>query len=116
MLGLGSTAVSPDERRAHVREPSNDPAKLVTATGQVLSVTVVDRSLRGLRIHHPDAASLPTEVTLLSPGAGTAFMARVVWRTAPYAGLLVTKSIDMRSATGADAATLRKLWREHIVS
>ena len=115
MPGLESAAF-PAERRSHIRETASDPARLVTPSGQVFNVTVADRSLRGLRIYFADAGSLPTEVTILLPTLGMVYLARVVWRTAPYAGLLVTKSVDMRRATGPDVAELRLLWREHVVA
>ena len=38
----------------------------------------------------------------------------MVWRTAPYAGLSILRTVDMRTASGADSAGLQKLWREHI--
>lgn len=107
-------SASAAERRLHPREAASDRVKLVAGSGAVFDVTVVDRSLRGMRIEFAGAASLPTEVTVLSPATGSVHMARVVWRTAPYAGLLVSRTVDMRTATGPDTANLRRLWREHI--
>ena len=102
------------DRRLHPRESASDPVKLVTRSGQVFDMVVVDRSLRGMRVQSHDVASLPSEVTVLAPRSGAVHEARVVWRTSPYAGLLLTRSVDMRSAAGSETAELRRLWREHI--
>ena len=102
------------DRRIHPREAVHEEVRLVGGGGHVFDVLVVDRSLRGLRIQFAGAATLPGDVTVLSRSAGVAHVAKVVWRTAPYAGLSITRTVDMRTATGPETATLRKLWREHI--
>ena len=53
---------------------------------------------------------------MLSRAKGSAMRAQVVWRTAPYAGLSISATIDMRTAQGPDTAELRRLWREHIAA
>ncbi len=82
--------------------------------GQTYDALVVDRSLRGLRVELDQAAILPSEITVLSRNAGAIHLAKVVWRTAPYAGLAITRTVDMRTASGPESAGLHKLWREHI--
>jgi hypothetical protein len=114
MPDLGLPYASGAERRLHPREATSEAVKLVSGTGAVFDAVVVDRSLRGMRIEFGGVSALPSEVTVLSPATGSAYLARVVWRTAPYAGLMVTRTVDMRTATGSDTANLRKLWREHI--
>jgi hypothetical protein len=102
------------DRRVDPREATSDRVKLVAGAGAVFDAVVVDRSLRGLRIQYSGAGSLPAEVTLLYPAAGAAYVARVVWRTPPYAGLSITRTVDMRTASGAEGERLRRLWWEHI--
>ncbi len=51
---------------------------------------------------------------MLARPAGAVHMAKVVWRTAPYAGLSIVRTVDMRTASGPEPAGLHKLWREHI--
>ena len=109
-----SVASSPADRRVHPRASASETVRLVTSSGHAYDALVVDRSLRGLRVHLEQAATLPTEVTVLSRGAGAAHVAKVVWRTAPYAGLSIARTVDMRTASDPDSAGLRKLWREHI--
>ena len=109
-----SVASSAADRRLYPREVASETVRLVTTGGHAYDAVVVDRSLRGLRVRLDQAATLPTEVTVLSRGAGAAHMAKVVWRTAPYAGLSIARTVDMRTALGPEAAGLHKLWREHI--
>ena len=109
-----SVASSPADRRLHSREAASETVRVVTADGHAYDAVVVDRSLRGLRLRLDRTAALPSEVTVLSRAAGAVHMARVVWRTAPYAGLSITRSVDMRAASGAQVAGLHKLWRGHI--
>ena len=110
-MSLGS---QPADRRQHAREAADEPVRLVTAGGHAYDAAVVDRSFRGLRIRLEQAAILPGEVTVLARGAGTVHLAKVVWRTPPYAGLSITRTVDMRTAAGPEAAGLHKLWRDHI--
>ena len=114
MSESGAALSSAPDRRAHVRDEVSDPVRLVTRSGQVFEATAVDRSLRGLRVRLSEAAILPSEVTVLSRNAGAVYLARIVWRTPPYAGLLISRTIDMRTASGPDTSELRRLWREHI--
>ena len=86
----------------------------MTSSGQVFEAAAVDRSLRGMRLRLAAVASLPTELTILVPTAGVAHPARLVWRTAPFAGFLLLRTVDMRTAGGPGEADLRRLWREHI--
>ncbi len=88
--------------------------RLVTANGHAYDVALVDRSLSGMRIRLDPTAILPGELTVLARSAGAVHLARVVWRTPPYAGLSITRTVDMRTAAGPDTAALHKLWREHI--
>ena len=101
------------ERRRDERVAASDAVKLVTGSGQVFAVTAVDRSLRGLRLRSADVAALPVELTVLVPSAGVAHLARLVWRSAPFAGLLLLRTVDMRTASGSGEEPLRRLWREH---
>ena len=109
-----SSALSSAERRQHVREGADDPVRLVSRSGHAYDAVVVDRSLRGLRIRYDDAAMLPSELMVLSRSAGAIHVAKVVWRTAPYAGLAVASTVDMRTASGPDSARLHMLWREEM--
>ena len=102
------------DRRSQARASASEEIRLVAPSGQVFQATVVDRSLRGLRVQLGDASTLPTELTVLSRDSGAVHVARTVWRTPPYAGLSISRTIDMRSATGADTGEFRRLWREHI--
>ena len=86
----------------------------MTSSGHTYDAAVVDRSFRGLRIRLDQAAVLPGDVTVLARSAGAVHVAKVVWRTPPYAGLSITRTVDMRTAAGPEAAALHKLWREHI--
>jgi hypothetical protein len=110
----GSAASAAADRRLHPREAASDPIRIVTESGAVFDATVVDRSLRGMRIECADGGSLPGEVVVLSISAGAAFVARVVWRTPPYAGLFIVRTVDMRTASGPDSDRFRRLWREHL--
>ena len=114
MLEPGRSAPSASDRRQDERSAVFDPVKLVASSGQVFDATVVDRSLRGLRIETMQAASLPPELTVLSRAMACVYKARVVWRTAPYAGLSISQGVDMRTASGSELDKVRKLWREHI--
>ena len=105
---------TPADRRLHPREAADEPVRLVTASGHAYDVAVVDRSFRGMRILVDRAATLQGEVTVLARSAGAVHVAKVVWRTPPYAGLSITRTVDMRTAAGPDTAGLQKLWREHI--
>ena len=113
MSEVASKEPSFAERREHVRASTRDDVKLVTTSGRVFTVAVVDRSLRGLRLRSADVALLPTKLTVLVPSAGLAHLARLVWRTAPFAGLVLLRTVDMRAASGAHDEPLRRLWREH---
>jgi hypothetical protein len=113
-MSVSGLAVHGAERREHPREAANEPVKVVTGGGHVLPAVVVDRSLRGMRLRIDDVSALSGELTVLHPTRGLAQFARIAWRTAPYAGLSITRSVEMRTATGADTVQLRKLWREHI--
>ncbi len=88
--------------------------RLVTGSGHAYDVVLVDRSLRGLRVQHDPATSLTGDVTVLSRRDGAAYVARVVWRSAPYAGLSISRTVDMRTVSGPESAGLHKLWREQI--
>ena len=110
-VSLGS---GPADRRLHPREAADEPVRLITVGGHAYDAVVVDRSLRGLRILLDQAATLQGEVTVLARSAGAVYVARVVWRTPPYAGLSITRTVDMRTSAGHDTAGLHKLWREHI--
>ncbi len=114
MLEPGLSAPSASDRRQDRRTTACDAVKLVAATGQVFDAMMVDRSLRGLRIETAKAASLPPELTVLSRAMACVYRAQVVWRTAPYAGLSISQSVDMRTASGPELSDVRKLWREHI--
>ena len=109
-----SVASSAADRRLHPREAASETVRLVDRSGHAFDAVVVDRSLRGLRVQLEAAATLPSEVTVLSRSAGAAYVAKVVWRTAPYAGLSISSTVDMRTASGPESAGLLKLWREHI--
>ena len=109
-----SVAPSPADRRLHPREAASETVRLVAPSGHAYDAVVVDRSLRGLRVQLDAAGTLPSEVTVLSRNSGAAYVAKVVWRTAPYAGLSISNTVDMRTASGPDSAGLRRLWREHI--
>ena len=109
-----AVAPTPADRRQDPREGASEAVKLITVGRHAFEAEVVDRSLRGLRVRLADAAALPTEVTVLSRATGSAHLARVVWRTSPYVGLSLLKTIEMRTASGVEAEELRKLWREHI--
>ena len=102
------------ERRRDERNTAEEAVRLVASSGQVFDAVAVDRSLRGMRVSSPRVASFSTELTVLVPSAGVAHLARLVWRTAPYAGLLLARSVDMRAASGPGEAELRRLWREHV--
>ncbi len=108
---LGS---APADRRQHARDVVDEPVRLVTASGHAYDAAVVDRSFRGMRVRLDPAAMLPAEVTVLARSAGLVHVAKVVWRTPPYAGLSITRTVDMRTAAGPEAAGLHKLWRQHI--
>ena len=109
--------VHPDaDRRLEARQAASERVKLIGAQSRAFEAEVVDRSLRGLRVRLDQAASLPAEVTVLSPASGAAHIARVVWRSAPYAGLSILKTIELRTASGPETAALRRLWREHIAA
>ena len=109
-----SLAPSADDRRLHPRAAASEPVRLVSLSGHVYDARVVDRSLSGLRVQLDEAATMPSELTVLSRSAGAVYMAKVVWRTVPYAGLSITRTVDMRTASGPETAPLHKLWREHI--
>lgn len=102
------------ERRQDLRIAADDAVRLVASSGQVFDATAVDRSLRGMRVRFASVVALPTELTVLVPSSGVAHPARLVWRSAPYAGLLLLRTVEMRAASGPDEADLRRLWREHV--
>ena len=114
MFESGAAPSSSEDRRSHPRDAVSDPVKLVARSGQVFEALAVDRSLRGLRVQLSQAAILPTDVTVLSRSAGAVYLARIVWRTPPYAGLSISRTVDMRTASGPDTNEFRRLWREHI--
>ena len=109
-----AVATSAADRRLHTRETASETVRLVAPGGHAYDAVVVDRSLRGLRVQLEAAGTLPSEVTVLSRSTGAAHVARVVWRAPPYAGLAISRTVDMRTAAGPDSAGLLKLWREHI--
>jgi hypothetical protein len=113
-ISKGSPEPNASDRRLYPRESVSDAVRIVTAAGAVFDATVVDRSLRGMRIECAEGASLPSDVTILSLSAGAAYVARVVWRTPPYAGLSILRTVDMRTATGSESERFHKLWREHL--
>lgn len=109
--------VRPEDRREHPRSPAQGRLKLIPGSlaaprGPALDVELVDRSMTGLRVRLEHAVSLSGDVVLLSASTGQAYEARVVWKTSPYMGLQLRRTVDVRSATGAESAALRKLWRE----
>ncbi|MGC1300869.1 MAG: PilZ domain-containing protein [Caulobacteraceae bacterium] len=111
--------VQPDDRREYPRSPAHGRAKLIlgqiTGAGTrapALDVEIVDRSMTGLRIRLEREGAVTGDVVLMSAATGQAYEARVVWKAYPHVGLQVRRGIDMRSANGPEAATLRKLWRE----
>ena len=109
-----SVASSVIDRRLHPREAVREAVRLVTPTGRAYDAVVVDRSLRGLRIEIDAATILPAEMSVLSQSAGAVHMAKIVWRTGSYVGVSILRTVDMRTASGPEAASLHKLWREHI--
>ena len=109
-----SVAPFAGDRRLYPREAASEAVRLVAPSGHAYDAVVVDRSLRGLRVQLEAAGTLPSEVTVLSRSTGAAHVARVVWRTASYAGLSISRTVDMRTASGSESAGLLKLWREHI--
>lgn len=109
-----SATSSVADRRLHPREAASEKVRLVTPSGHVYDAQVVDRSFRGLRVQLDEASKMPAEVTVLSRASGVVHVAKVVWRSAPFAGLSITGTTDMRTAAGPESAALHKLWREHI--
>ena len=65
-------------------------------------------------------ASVPcrAEVTVLSRATGCGRTGRrVVWRSAPYAGLSISATIDMRTVfRPRGRPNCARLWREHIAA
>jgi hypothetical protein len=109
--------VRPDDRREHARSPAQGrlkliPGSIVAPRGPAFEVELVDRSMTGLRVRLDRDANVSGDVVLLSASTGQAYEARVVWKTSPHVGLQLRRTVDVRSATGAESAALRKLWRE----
>ncbi len=107
----------PEDRREHSRSPAQGGLKLIPGSiaaprGPTFDVELVDRSMTGLRVRLDRDASFSGDVVLLSASSGQAYEARVVWKTSPHVGLQLRRTVDVRSATGAESAALRKLWRE----
>jgi hypothetical protein len=116
-MSSSGPVVQPDDRREYPRSPAHGRAKLIlgqiaNARAPALDVEIVDRSMTGLRIRLEREGAVTGEVVLMSATTGQAYEARVVWKAYPHVGLQVRRSIDMRAASGPEAATLRKLWRE----
>ena len=102
-----------DDRRAESRQAAQGRVRLVLASGHALDAELVDRSLKGMRVRLEAAGSLPPEVSVLSLANAAIYQAKVVWRSPPYAGLTVSRTIDMRTRDAARDVEAQRLWREH---
>jgi hypothetical protein len=104
---------SADERRAEPRHAAAGGVRLVLKSGHALDAELVDRSLKGMRVRLGDAGALSPEVSVLSVANAAVYEARVVWRSPPYAGLVLTRTVDMRAPATARDAKVQRMWREH---
>lgn len=104
---------SPADRRQEPRHAASGRVRIVLKSGHVLDAELVDRSLKGMRVKLADAGSLSPEVSVLSVAGAAIYEARVAWRSPPYAGLILTRTVDMRAPAADKDAHLHRLWREH---
>ena len=102
------------DRRQHPRESVRLPAKIVTRVGEALDATIVDRSLRGMRIRLGKDAFVPKEISILELNAGVAHEAVVVWKVQDDLGVALKASHSVRMGVGPQAEKLRKLWSEAV--
>lgn len=104
---------SPDERRQHPRQSAHGQVRLATRSGHAFDAELIDRSLSGMRVRLNEADAVPVELSIVWLAGAVVYDARVVWRTPPYVGLSIRRTVDMRSPAGAKDLEASRLWREH---
>ena len=75
-----------EDRRSHRRELAEREV-FVAAKGFSWTCRLVDVTPAGARVAFAGAATWPDEVVLADPAMGTAYRARIAWRTAYDVGL-----------------------------
>jgi hypothetical protein len=104
-----SPDASTQERRAHPREQVQVAVKAVFGkTNTALDGTIVDRSLKGMRLRLAAGQSVPNDFILLEPGTGQVHEVRSAWKAYPDVGLLVLRSYPI----GAAGPQLQRIWRD----
>src|SRR5579875_2672390 len=98
------------DRRESPREPVRIAVKAVFGKNATLDATVVDRSLKGMRLRLPPGQTVPGDFTLLEPATGQVHEVLAVWKAYPDVGLSVRRSYPIRSASGPAGAQLLKIW------
>jgi len=84
VLGLAHQA----ERRAGRRQPVGIEAKILSdAIWCEVDCTILNRSLRGCKLHLPMEVSLPRRFSLAIPSENAVLPARLVWRRGASVGI-----------------------------
>jgi hypothetical protein len=110
-----SPAHSPghDERREFQREPVRIAAKAIFGPkNDTIDCTIIDRSVRGMRIRLSPNASVPIHFTLIEPATGAAHQVTAVWKAYPDVGLSIRESFNIRFANTPAAKQLQRIWRD----
>ncbi len=108
--GEGAPGSALNGKRSEPRDPARDPARLVLERDFVVNATIVDRSLKGLRLRLPQGTAVASTLTALDLSRGMIHQVKVIWKAYPDIGVQVQSSFDVRTGDGAGAAAMRRLW------
>lgn len=101
------------ERRQYEREQVKLDARVVFGKDNTtIACTIVDRSMRGLRVRLPSGASVPNEFYVLELATGAIHEATVVWKSYPDIGLSIRSTQNVRASASPKFSRLRDIWRD----
>lgn len=99
------------DRRASPRESVSLPAFLLMDGGELLSCTIVDRSLEGFRIELAEAGTaVPDRFLMVDILGGIGHEAQVAWRGGTFVGARSLRRHDLHEPQVGVAAELKQAW------
>ncbi len=99
------------DRRASPRESVSLPAFLLLAGDELVSCTIVDRSLEGFRIDLGEAVTtVPDRFLMVDLLGGIGHEAQVAWRGGSFVGARSLRRHDLHEPQAGVAAELKKAW------
>jgi hypothetical protein len=111
-VGDDLTKGASHEKRSEPREAARDPARLLLDRDMIMEATIVDRSVKGMRLRLPIGATVAANLTLtaLDLKRATILRVKVIWKAYPDVGVQIQASFNVRTGAGPEADAMRRLW------